>query len=299
MSIFSKISEGLKKTRESMSGTLGAAIKVFHKVDEDFLESLEEALIMSDVGAPTAEFIIERLRKEGKGIKKAEELKEKLVQIITGLMEDGCPEERGEAPEVILILGVNGAGKTTTAAKLAYIYKSRGKKVLLAAADTFRAAAIEQLEIWAQRAGADIVKHREGSDSAAVVYDSISAAKARGTDVLICDTAGRLHNKTNLMAELTKINSLIERELPNSARRTFLVLDATTGQNAINQAKEFMKTAPVNGIILTKLDGTAKGGMVIHVKRELGVAVKYIGVGEKMEDLQPFDAGSFARALFE
>ncbi len=303
MSFFDKIKEGLTKTRGAgMSSSLNDLFKNFRKVDEEFLEQLEEILIMGDVGPQTSADIIDNLRDTAKGkkIDDIEKLKEELTRIIDDLMYDeNIGIKINFKPAIILVIGVNGVGKTTTIAKLANIYKKQGKKVILGAADTFRAAAIEQLEIWAYRVGVDIIKHKEGSDPAAVIFDTISAGKARFVDVIICDTAGRLHNKKHLMDELSKINRIIDRELPNSDKEVLLVLDATTGQNALNQAREFKTCAKITGIVLTKLDGTARGGMVISIKNELGVPVKYIGVGEKMDDLQPFNSKDYARALIE
>lgn len=304
MSFFDKIKNALVKTKSSVLGQVDSLVKSFVKIDEDLLEELEEILIMSDMGMTTTSAIMDRLRaqiKEEK-IKGPEQVKTALEQIIGDMLD--CPEEerrlRLEAkPTVILVVGVNGVGKTTTIAKIANILKQEGKKVILAAADTFRAAAIDQLDIWAQRLEMDIVKHQEGSDPAAVIFDTIAAAKARDADVILCDTAGRLHNKKNLMNELAKIYKVISRELPDSEFETLLVMDATTGQNALVQAKEFKQAADITGIVITKLDGTAKGGAVVAVRNELDVPVKYIGVGERMDDLMPFQAREFAKALFE
>ncbi len=300
MGFFQKIKDGLKKTRESVMTQINTMLNSFTKIDEELFEELEELLIMSDVGMVTAENICSALRKEVKrqGITDPAKINDLLEEVIIGMMS--CDEELrvSTKPSVILIIGVNGVGKTTTIGKMASHLQSKGKKVLLAAADTFRAAAIEQLEIWAERANTDIVKQQEGSDPAAVVFDAISAAKARGADVIICDTAGRLHNKRHLMAELEKINRVIDRELPNADKEVLLVLDATTGQNAVSQAREFQNAAGITGIVLTKLDGTAKGGVVISISNELEIPVKYIGVGEQIDDLQPFNSKEFARALF-
>lgn len=302
MGFFDKIKEGLKKTKEGMSSSLDSLFMAFRKVDEEFLAELEEILIMSDVGVETSEEIINRLRERAKKskIEDSEKLKEELINIIADLMEDeNSAINIKTKPSIILVIGVNGVGKTTTIAKLSQLFKKDGKKVILGAADTFRAAAIEQLEIWAGRVGVDIIKHKEGSDPAAVIFDTIQAGKSRNADVIICDTAGRLHNKKHLMDELSKISRIIERELPNADKETLLVLDATTGQNALNQAKEFKDSSNITGIVLTKLDGTAKGGMVISIKNELGVPVKFIGVGEKMDDLQPFNPKEYATALIK
>lgn len=300
MGLFSKISNGLKKTRESMSEKFDSMFAGFKKVDEDFFEELEEALITSDVGVKTTEDIIEKLRvmvKKDK-LREADEVKTAISGIVSEMLSGNEELNCNTKPSFILMIGVNGAGKTTTIGKLAMRFKGEGKKVILGAADTFRAAAIEQLEVWAQRAGVDMVKHSEGADPAAVVYDTISAGKSRGADVIICDTAGRLHNKKNLMDELAKISRIADRELPDSDKEVILVLDATTGQNALNQAKEFKECAGITGIILTKLDGTARGGVVVAIRNELDLPVKFIGVGEGIDDLQPFDSDSFASAMF-
>lgn len=303
MGFYEKLKEGLTKTRGAgMNSSLNDLFKNFRKVDEEFLEELEEILIMGDVGVETSSQIIDKLRDTAKSKKNdnSEMLKEALTEIISEVMfDENIGIKINNKPAIILVIGVNGVGKTTTIAKLANNFKKEGKKVILGAADTFRAAAIEQLEIWANRVGVDIIKHKEGSDPAAVIFDTIKAGKARFADVIICDTAGRLHNKKHLMDELSKISKIIERELPNSDRETLLVLDATTGQNALNQAKEFKACANITGIVLTKLDGTARGGMVISIKNELGIPVKYIGIGEKMDDLQPFNPTEYARALIE
>lgn len=301
MGFFEKLKAGLKKTKDSVFKQVNDIFKNFVSVDEDMLEELEEALISADVGVDASEEIIEKLRDKIKEerIKDPEEAKRALMQILCGMIGDGEPLNLENTPAVVLVIGVNGVGKTTSIAKIAKRLKDSGKNVILAAADTFRAAAIDQLEEWASRVGVPIIKHTEGSDPAAVVFDAAAAAKAKNADVLIVDTAGRLHNKKNLMNELAKINRVIDRELPGASRETLLVLDAVTGQNAVNQAKEFKSAADITGIVLTKLDGTAKGGIVISIKKILGIPVKYIGVGEKMDDLQEFQAEDFVRALFE
>lgn len=301
MGIFQKIKNGLSKTREGVMKQVDSILNSFTKIDEELFEELEEILVCSDVGVETSEYIIAELRQRVKkqGVTDPSEVKALLRSIMSEMLEGGEELNLSSKPSIILVIGVNGVGKTTTVGKMAAELKSRGKKVILAAADTFRAAAIDQLEIWANRAGCDIVKHQEGSDPAAVVFDAISAGKARGADVIICDTAGRLHNKKNLMDELVKISKVIERELPDAARENLLILDATTGQNAVNQAKLFKEAAGLTGIVLTKLDGTARGGVVFAIKHELGVPVKYIGVGEQIDDLQPFNADDFVNALFD
>ena len=300
MGFFSKIKEGLKKTRNAVVNQIDGMLKSFTKIDEELFEELEELLVMGDVGVKTASKITEELRARVKkeGVTDPNEVHRLLEEITADMLRGGEELNLNTKPSIILVIGVNGVGKTTTIGKLANNLRMQGKSVLLAAADTFRAAAIDQLEIWAERAQCDIVKQKEGSDPAAVVYDAISAAKARGTDIIIADTAGRLHNKKYLMDELGKITRIIDRELPDANKEFLIVLDATTGQNAVNQAREFKNSAGITGIVLTKLDGTAKGGVVLSVKEELGVPVKYIGVGEQMDDLQPFDADSFAKALF-
>lgn len=300
MGLFSKISGGLKKTRESFAAKLNDVFK-FSKIDDDLYDELEEILVTADVGVNTSTAICDRLRqivKEEK-IKEPDEARRALKRVIRELLGETPELILNTKPSLILVIGVNGVGKTTTIGKLAYNLKQQGKKVILGAADTFRAAAIEQLQVWADRAGAEIVKHGSGSDPAAVVFDAISAAKSRGSDVVICDTAGRLHNKKNLMDELTKISKVVSRELPGADIETLLVLDASTGQNAVNQAREFAATSAITGIVLTKLDGTAKGGIVLAVKNDLGIPVKLIGVGEGIDDLQSFDADQFTEALFE
>ena len=301
MGFFNKIAEGLKKTRDSMMGKVDALLNSFTKIDEDFFDELEESLIMADVGAVTSARICENLRKKVKeeGLSDPAAVKGALKEIIAQMLAGDEALNLSTKPSIILVIGVNGVGKTTTIGKLAHNLHEDGKKVLLAAADTFRAAAIDQLQIWADRAGVDLVKHGEGSDPAAVVFDAINAGKARGCDVVICDTAGRLHNKKNLMDELSKIARVIDREAPGSAKEVLLVLDATTGQNALNQAKLFQDAAGLTGIILTKLDGTARGGVVIGIKEELNIPIKYIGVGEQIDDLRPFDSKEFVEALFE
>lgn len=300
MGFFSKIKEGLKKTRNAVVNQIDGMLKSFTKIDEELFEELEELLVMGDVGVKTASKITEelRIRVKKEGVTDPNEVHRLLEEITADMLRGGEELNLNTKPSIILVIGVNGVGKTTTIGKLANNLRMQGKSVLLAAADTFRAAAIDQLEIWAERAQCDIVKQKEGSDPAAVVYDAISAAKARGTDIIIADTAGRLHNKKYLMDELGKITRIIDRELPDADKEFLIVLDATTGQNAVNQAREFKNSAGITGIVLTKLDGTAKGGVVLSVKEELGVPVKYIGVGEQMDDLQPFDADSFAKALF-
>ena len=301
MGFFDKLKQGLQKTKNAISAQMESLFKSFVAIDEDMLEELEDILVASDVGAVTASEIIEKLRDviATDGLTEASQAKKALMEILYDAIGEGEPLRLETKPSVILVIGVNGVGKTTTIAKIANHLVSKKKKVMLAAADTFRAGAIEQLQIWADRVGADIVKHTEGSDPAAVVFDAISAAKNRGSDVVIVDTAGRLHNKKNLMDELAKINRVIGRELPEASRETLLVLDATTGQNAVNQAKEFKNAADITGLVLTKLDGSAKGGIVFSIKKELGLPIKYIGVGEKADDMEPFDAKDFVRALFE
>ena len=299
MGFFDKIKQGLKKTSDAVNHSLDSVFAAFVKVDDDLLEELEEALILSDVGASTAAKIVAEVEKRAKLRKTttADELRDLLREVLTDNMLDNQPLNTDGKPAVILVIGVNGVGKTTSIGKLAARYVNEGKKVMLSAADTFRAAAADQLEIWAKRAGADIVRHGEGADPAAVVFDSISAAKARGSDIIIVDTAGRLHNKANLMNELAKIDRVISRELPDASRETLLVLDATTGQNAVHQAEEFNKAAELTGIILTKLDGTAKGGIVIAISAGLGVPVKLVGVGEGIDDLLDFDRAAFLEAI--
>ncbi len=299
MSFFSKIAQGLKKTKNSLSSALDGMLSVFTKIDDELFEELEEILIMSDISVNTSEKICDELRKKVKAARteNPEDIKEMLREIITEMLADGQPVKIDTKPSVIVMIGVNGAGKTTTIGKMALRYKNEGKKVILGAADTFRAAAIEQLEVWANRADVPMIKQKEGADPAAVVFDTISAAKARDCDLIICDTAGRLHNKKGLMDELNKISRIIDRELPDADRETLLVIDATTGQNAMNQAKEFAAAAGITGIVLTKLDGTAKGGMVLSIKEELGIPVKLVGVGEGIDDLIPFSAEEFAKGI--
>ncbi len=302
MGFFDKLKQGLQKTRTAVAEQVNSVFSVFVKVDEELFESLEEALIMADLGMETSVGIIDELRDrvKKKHITDGNEVKKELQAVISDTLCELDSEMKLEtAPSVILVIGVNGVGKTTSIGKMATYYKSQGKKVLLAAADTFRAAAIDQLDVWAERSGCDIIKHQEGSDPAAVVFDACKAANARGADVLICDTAGRLHNKKNLMAELEKINRVISRELPDASRENLLVLDATTGQNAVSQAKLFSEVSDITGIVLTKLDGTAKGGIVISIAKEQEIPVKFIGVGEGIDDLQVFNPSDFAKALFE
>lgn len=301
--IFDNLKTGLSKTKDAFTDKINETLKLAISIDEDLYEELEEILVMSDIGMDTTIEIINRLkdkiRKEK--INNPSEVYPALKEVIKDILLEGTEEASSEEEsdkKVLLVIGVNGAGKTTSIGKLAAKNKSEGKKVLLAAADTFRAAAIDQLEVWSQRAGVDLVKHSEGSDPAAVVFDAVSAAKSRNIDLLICDTAGRLHNKKNLMDELAKIGRIIDREFEGANKETLLVLDATTGQNAVIQAKQFMEACPIDGIILTKLDGTAKGGVVISIKNTLNIPVKYIGVGEGIDDLQEFDAEGFAEALF-
>lgn len=302
MGFFDKLKTGLKKTSEALSNQVNDVLSVFVKVDEELFENLEEALVMADIGVEASEYIIETLRDrvKSKHITDGNEVKTELQSVISDILTQGdCSMKLDTAPSVILVIGVNGVGKTTSIGKLAAHYKSMGKKVMLAAADTFRAAAIDQLDIWAERCGCDIIKHQEQSDPASVVFDACAAAKARGADILICDTAGRLHNKKNLMAELEKINRVISRELPDASRETLLVLDAATGQNAVSQAKLFSEAADITGIVLTKLDGTAKGGIVIAISKEQSIPVKFVGVGEGIDDLQEFNSADFAKALFD
>ena len=301
MGIFDKIREGLKKTRDNISGQITQMVNSFTKIDEELFEELEELLVMGDVGMNTAQYICDQLRKKikEKGITDPSLIMGELKAIVSEMLQGDNELHAGTKPSIILVIGVNGVGKTTTIGKLASRLKGEGKSVILGAADTFRAAAIEQLEVWADRAGVPLIKHQEGADPAAVVFDTIAAAKARGCDVIICDTAGRLHNKKNLMDELGKISRVIDRELPGCDRETLLVLDAATGQNAVNQAREFQSAAGITGIVLTKLDGTPKGGVVLPIMQDLGLPVKFIGVGEQVDDLQPFDPDAFANALFD
>ncbi len=299
MGFFNKLKEGLKKTKEAVFGQVNEVIKSFRKVDEELLEELEEIMIASDMGVTTTEKIIEELRDRIKTdrIKSADDVKVALGEILRELVGEGEPLNLDNTPAVILVIGVNGVGKTTSIGKIAYNLKKNGKNVVVAAADTFRAAAIDQLAVWCDRAGVELIRQNEGSDPASVVYDAIAAANKRRADVLIVDTAGRLHNKSNLMDELAKINRIIARELPDASRETLLVLDSTTGQNAVMQAKKFKEAADITGLILTKLDGTAKGGAVFSIKDEINIPVKFIGVGEKIDDMEPFDAGMFVDAL--
>lgn len=301
MGFFSKIKEGLKKTKDAMMRQVEGVIHSFTKIDEDFLEELEEILIMSDMGAITAEDICNQLRRKIKetGVTDPAEVKGLLKEIVADMLREDEPMKLSTSPSIIFVIGVNGAGKTTTIGKLTANFKAQGKKILVGAADTFRAAAIEQLEVWTQRSGVEIVKHQEGSDPAAVVYDSIEAAKARHADILLIDTAGRLHNKKNLMDELGKMFRIVNQRAEGCDVETLLVLDATTGQNAVNQAEQFMQAAKITGIVLTKLDGTAKGGIVVAIKNQLGLPVRYVGVGEKIDDLQEFVPEDFVEALFE
>ena len=302
MGLFSKFRKGLKKTRdEGITAKVDEVIETYDEICDDLFDELEEVLIMGDVGMQTAERIISDLKEkiENDKITEVSEVRETLKDIVAGIVWGGSYLKLRTKPSVILVIGVNGVGKTTTIGKLAMRLKSMGRSVILGAADTFRAAAIEQLEVWAKRADVPMVKHAEGADPAAVVYDTIQSAKAKGSDVIIIDTAGRLHNKKNLMDELNKISRVIDRELPDASRETLLILDATTGQNAVNQAKDFKDAAGITGIILTKLDGTARGGVVLAINNELDVPVKFVGVGEQIDDLQPFDADAFASALFD
>ena len=300
MAFLDKLKAGLLKTKKALFGGLDSLLKGFTKVDEDLLDELEELLICADVGVGATEEILDELReriKDGR-LKEKEQIVAALQEILADMIGESAPLQLGNELSVILVIGVNGAGKTTSIGKIANNLKKQGKKVIVAAADTFRAAAIDQLQVWCDRAGVDMVRQSEGSDPAAVVYDAINYAKNKKADVLLVDTAGRLHNKVNLMNELAKINRVIDRELPGAARENFLVLDATTGQNAVQQAKEFRNAAALTGLILTKLDGTAKGGMIISIRRELNIPVKFIGVGEKIDDMEPFDADEFVNALF-
>lgn len=301
MGLFDKIKLGLTKTRDAVVSQVDSIIKTFTPLNDEFFDELEEALILADLGVTTAVGICEKLRERAKEkkLRSSEEIREELKEILREILTRNPGElALNSKPAVILVIGVNGVGKTTSIGKIAAQLKGQGKKVLLAAADTFRAAAADQLEIWAKRAGVDIVRHEEGADPAAVVFDALAAAKSRGSDVVICDTAGRLHNKQNLMNELSKISKIISREVPNAAVETLLVLDATTGQNAVSQAQQFNQAAGVTGIVLTKLDGTAKGGIVVSIADTMDIPVKFIGVGEQMDDLMPFEPNSFIDALF-
>lgn len=302
MGIFSFFKKGLKKTRdEGITAQMDQVMESYEEISDELFDELEEILIMGDVGMPTAERIIRDLKSkiENDRITDVRQVRETMKDIVSGIVWGGSYLKLRTKPSIILMIGVNGVGKTTTIGKLALRLKEQNRKVILGAADTFRAAAIEQLQVWADRAQVDLIKHAEGSDPAAVVYDTIQAGKARNCDVIIIDTAGRLHNKKNLMDELNKISRVIDRELPDASKEILLVLDATTGQNAVNQAKDFKEAAEITGIVLTKLDGTAKGGVVLAINNELDVPVKFVGVGEKIEDLQPFDADAFASALFD
>lgn len=303
MAFFSKLRESLSKTKQSINDKIETVMKNFRSVDDDLFDELEEALITADLGVNTSLDIIEKLRDaaEEKNIKNSEDLKSELAAILEDILTEGADSKmniRG-LPAVVMVIGVNGVGKTTSIGKLAAMYKKQGKNVVIAAADTFRAAAIEQLEVWAERAGVRIIKQQEGSDPAAVIYDAINACKGKYVDVLLCDTAGRLHNKKNLMEELKKIYKILDRELPSSGKEVLLVLDATTGQNAVQQAKEFKEAADITGIILTKLDGTAKGGITFAIKNEYNIPVKLVGVGEGIDDIEPFDAKEFVRGIID
>ncbi|MEE1127506.1 MAG: signal recognition particle-docking protein FtsY [Acutalibacteraceae bacterium] len=301
MGFFKKISDGLKKTRDSFMGALTGLVNSFTKIDEELFEELEEILIMSDIGVNTASKICDELRARIKkdGVTDPSLIKGMLKEIVAEMVAGDVELKINTKPSIIIVIGVNGAGKTTTIGKLALQLKNQGKSIVLGAADTFRAAAIDQLGVWADRAGVPMISNAEGSDPASVVFDTIATAKARGTDVIICDTAGRLHNKKNLMDELAKIFRIVKRELPDADMEALLVLDATTGQNAVNQAKEFGNVTEISGIVLTKLDGTARGGVVVTIQDELNIPVKFIGVGEQIDDLQPFVPEDFANALFE
>ena len=301
MGLFSKIKAGLQKTKASISGGITSIINSFTKIDEDFFEELEEMLVISDIGVETSTKICEelRIRVKQNGVTDPNQIKGMMHDIIVEMLGNDTPLMLDTKPSVILVIGVNGVGKTTTIGKMSLMLKNDGKKVVLGAADTFRAAAIDQLGVWAERADVTMVKSVEGSDPASVVFDTIASAKSKGADVIICDTAGRLHNKKNLMDELAKIYRIIKRELPDASIETLLVLDAATGQNAVNQAREFKNVADITGIVLTKLDGTAKGGIVIAIHNELGIPVKYVGVGEGIDDLQPFNAKEFADGIFD
>ncbi len=301
MAFLDKLKSGLSKTKQALFGQIEEIVKAFVKVDEELLEELEELLICADVGVNASEQIIEELREQVKDgrLKEKEQVMDALRSILKEMIGEGQPLKLETKPSVILVIGVNGAGKTTSIGKISNILRAEGKKVVVAAADTFRAAAIDQLAVWCERANVDLVKQSEGSDPAAVVYDAANYAKNKNADVLIVDTAGRLHNKKNLMNELSKINRVIDRELPGVSRENLLVLDATTGQNGVLQAKEFKNSADITGLVLNKLDGTAKGGVVISIKQELDIPVKFIGVGEKIDDMQTFDSEEFVKALFE
>lgn len=301
MGFFEKLKNGLKKTKDSMIGKIERLLNSFTKIDEELFEELEDTLITSDIGVNTSTKICDLLRERVKrdGIKDPGQIKDVLKEIIAEMLGEDTPLDISTTPSVILVIGVNGVGKTTTIGKLSNQLRNQGKKVLVAAADTFRAAAIDQLEVWTERAGVDIIKHKEGSDPAAVVFDALQAAKSRGVDVVICDTAGRLHNKKNLMDELKKISRIVHQQAEGCALEVLLALDATTGQNAVNQAKQFNEVADITGIILTKLDGTAKGGIIISITDDLKIPVKLVTVGEQIDDIQPFVAKDFVNALFE
>ena len=301
MGLLDKLRAGLSKTKNALVKQVDDLLKSFVKVDEDLLEELEELLICADVGVGATEDIIDELREQIKDgrLKEKDQVMDALKAILADMIGEGQPLSLTTTPSVVLVIGVHGAGKTTSIGKISNQLKKSGKKVVVAAADTFRAAAIDQLAVWCERSGVELVHQQEGSDPAAVVYDAVGYAKKHGADVLIIDTAGRLHNKKNLMDELAKINRVISRELPDASRETLLVLDATTGQNAVNQAKEFKNAADITGLVLTKLDGSAKGGIVFSIKKELGLPIKYIGVGEKADDMEPFDAKDFVSALFD
>lgn len=303
MGLFDKLKKSLAKTKESINEKFNTVLKTFKKIDDDLFDELEEVLITSDLGVNTSMDIIEKLRQAAKEkkLRDSYELKSELNKIMSDILTEGSGSEielQG-TPAVIMVIGVNGVGKTTSIGKIANMYRNQGKSVLIAAADTFRAAAIEQLEVWSERAGVDIIKQQEGSDPAAVIYDAVNAAKSRNIDILLCDTAGRLHNKKNLMEELKKIYKILNRELPNSSKEVLLVLDATTGQNAVQQAIQFKEAADITGIILTKLDGTAKGGIVLAIKNDYDIPVKFIGVGEKIDDIEPFAPVEFVNAIID
>lgn len=303
MGLFDKLKKSLAKTKESINEKFNTVLKTFKKIDDDLFDELEEVLITSDLGVNTSMDIIEKLRQAAKEkkLRDSYELKSELNKIMSDILTEGSGSkiELQGTPAVIMVIGVNGVGKTTSIGKIANMYRNQGKSVLIAAADTFRAAAIEQLEVWSERAGVDIIKQQEGSDPAAVIYDAVNAAKSRNIDILLCDTAGRLHNKKNLMEELKKIYKILNRELPNSSKEVLLVLDATTGQNAVQQAIQFKEAADITGIILTKLDGTAKGGIVLAIKNDYDIPVKFIGVGEKVDDIEPFDPVEFVNAIID
>ena len=303
MGLFDKLKKSLAKTKESINEKFNTVLKTFKKIDDDLFDELEEVLITSDLGVNTSMDIIEKLRQAAKDkkLRDSYELKSELNKIMSDILTEvsGSKIELQGTPAVIMVIGVNGVGKTTSIGKIANMYRNQGKSVLIAAADTFRAAAIEQLEVWSERAGVDIIKQQEGSDPAAVIYDAVNAAKSRNIDILLCDTAGRLHNKKNLMEELKKIYKILNRELPNSSKEVLLVLDATTGQNAVQQAIQFKEAADITGIILTKLDGTAKGGIVLAIKNDYDIPVKFIGVGEKIDDIEPFDPVEFVNAIID